>query len=102
MSIERAFKFKGLYFDLICIMAESMVEMLHDVMVTAGFNTTDVLVVPPCDYQLRHLAVIPPHLCLVRQRPDELLTVKAISDRAVTFLWLVGIKLTRNNSVKGA
>ena len=58
---------------------------------------TDVLVVSPHDNQLRHLAAIPLRLCLVRQRPDYLLTVKAISDRAVTFFSLVGIKLTRNN-----
>ena len=70
--MERAFKFKGLYFDFVYIMAEVMVEMLHDVMVTAGhvIQHTDVLVVPPRDYQLRHLAVIPLRLCLVRQRPD--------------------------------
>ena len=30
----------------------------------------DVLVVPPRDYQLRHLAVIPLRICLVRRRPD--------------------------------
>ena len=57
----------------------------------------DVLVVPPCDYQLRQLAVIPLVIGLVRQRPELLLTVKTISYRAVTFVLLVRIKLTRNN-----
>ena len=36
LSIERAFKCKGLYFDFVYIMAEAMADMLHDVMVTAG------------------------------------------------------------------
>ena len=36
LSIERAFKFKGLYFDFVYVMAEAMAEVLHDVMVTAG------------------------------------------------------------------
>ena len=36
LSIERAFKFKGVYSDFVYNMAEAMVEMLHDVMVTAG------------------------------------------------------------------
>ena len=35
-SIERAFTFKGVYFDFVYDMAEAMVEMLHDLMVTAG------------------------------------------------------------------
>ena len=72
LSIERAFKFKGLYFDFVYMMAEAMAEMLHDCYMTlvTWFNTTDVLVVPQRDYQLRHLAVIPLRLCLVRQRPD--------------------------------
>ena len=34
------------------------------------WQITYALVVPPCDYQIRHLAVIPLVLCLVRQRPD--------------------------------
>ena len=36
LSIERPFKFKGLYFDFVYIKAEAMAEMLHGVMVTAG------------------------------------------------------------------
>ena len=36
LSIERAFKFKGLYFDFVYIMAEAMAEMIDDVMVNAG------------------------------------------------------------------
>ena len=36
LSIERAFKFKGLCFDYVYIIAEVMAEMLHDVIVTAG------------------------------------------------------------------
>ena len=32
LSIERAFKFKGVYFDFVY----NMVEMLHDDIVTAG------------------------------------------------------------------
>ena len=41
-------------------------------MVTAGpvIHTTDVLVVPPRDYQLRHLAVNPLLINLVRRGPD--------------------------------
>ena len=41
-------------------------------MVTAGhvIHTTYVLVVPPRDYQLRHLAVNPLLINLVRRGPD--------------------------------
>ena len=95
LSIEHAFEFKGLYFDFVYISSELF--LFPDLRQWWARQITDVLVVPPHDYQLRHLAVIPLRLCLVRQRPDWLLTVKAISYRAVTFLSLVWIKLTRNN-----
>ena len=95
MSIERAFKFKSLYFDFVYISSELF--LFPDLRQWRVGQITDVLVLPPRDYQLRHLAVIPLRLCLVRQRPDYLITVKAISYRAVTFLSLEWIKLTRNN-----
>ena len=61
------------------------------------FSTTDVLVVSLRDRPLRHLGVIPfvcPADSLV---PEQHPTVKAIAYRAVTFLLLFRIKLTRNN-----
>ena len=65
MSIDRAFKFKSLYFDFVYISTELFL-FPH---LRAG-QITDVLVVPPRDYQLRHLAVIPLRICLVRRTPD--------------------------------
>ena len=59
--------------------------------------TTDVLVVSSRDFPLRHLGVIP-FVCLADSLvPKQLPTVKAIAYRAVTFLPLFRIKLTRNN-----
>ena len=58
----------------------------------------DVLVVPPRDYQLRHLEVIPP--ARLAWSPATRLTCHRESDklqRTITFLSLVRIKLTRNN-----
>ena len=68
VSIERDFKgftFHVSYFNLRQWWAEQ----------TIGLRLKycpwwDVLVVPPRDYQLRHLAVFPLDICLVRQRPE--------------------------------
>ena len=70
MSIERAFQIQGFYslIFLLCLYFKWVIP-------TSGFGhviqTTDVLIVPPRDYQLRHLAVIPLRICLVRRRPDS-------------------------------
>ena len=81
----------------------SIAEMSPDVvMVSAGHvipiqHPTEVLVVRPRDYQLRHLAVIPMAHLAGSSATGLTLTVKAISTRAVTFLSLRRIKLIRNN-----
>ena len=68
LSVERAFKFKGLYFDFVYISSELF--LFPDLRQRRAGQITYALVVPPRDYQLRHLAAIPLHLCLVHQRPD--------------------------------
>ena len=68
LSVERAFKFKGLYFDFVYISSELFLFL--DLRQRLAGQITYALVVPPRDNQLRHLAVIPLRLCLVRQRPD--------------------------------
>ena len=55
LSIEHAFKFKGLYFDFVYISRELF--LFPDLRQWRAGQITYALVVPPRDYQLRHLAV---------------------------------------------
>ena len=66
LSIERAFEFKGSYFDFVYISSEQF--LFADLRQRRAGQIRYALVVPPRDFQLRHLAVIPLRLCLVHQR----------------------------------
>ena len=69
MVVNRAcFQIQGLYFDFVYISSDLF--LFPDLRQRRPGQITHALVVPPRDYQLRHLAVIPLLLCLVRQRPD--------------------------------
>ena len=69
MSIERAFQIQGFY-SFIFRLRLYFKWIIPISGIGHVIQTTDVLVVPPRDYQLRHLAVIALRICLVRRRPD--------------------------------